>query len=458
MSSLRCAFGLPSGRRCRLSCRGTASLCPLHHPSSPYVYPPTVPATAHFTNQDVAALHGPDPTKIIAVLTKLQNITKPEHGDAILSMNLLERIIQLLDERFGEPVRFRAAWVLTNLAALEDNNGCFAIVDCGGLPPLFAAAKSLDDNLCFQAIWCLSNLAGSDPVIRDEMASMWPCLPRIAALNLVAKDEAARLFMNLANHLSVEHAAAALVEFLPLLEHEDVAFAPGTKRAILNTLEVLWKRYGAACLRTAFDSCLTVSLLLSLTEKSVNAPIRNKTLEIVSEILASDAHDLAHRFLDAGLVDLLKRLLEDERFEKREILFMLSNVVVEDVSAVLECDGLLTAVATFLKWKHPECEDAIWVFANLLKKGTPTQVVALHRLVPHLHVRIQALMVTEGHDASQNLLVDALDNFLQKGGEDAVRAMLLTPVALVAAEGCADTEASAAATRLLNWWISQHCR
>jgi hypothetical protein len=394
--------------------------------------------------------------KIVVVLTKLQNITKSEHGDAILSMKLLDRIIQLLDERFGEPVRYRAAWVLTNLAALEDNNGCFAIVDCGGLPPLLAAAKSIDDNLCFQAIWCLSNLAGSDSAIRDELAANWQHLPHVAALNLVAKDEAVRLFMNLANHLSAENTAVALREFLPLLEHEDVAFAPSAKRGLLNTLELLWKRFGAACMRPAFESPLTVSLLLSTIEKSAHAPIRNKALEIVGEILSSDAHDLACRLVDAGLVDLLKRLLVDDRFKKSDVLFTLSNTVIEDVSAVLECEGLLTAVSNFLKWKHPECEEAIWFFGNLLQLATPTQVAVIHHHVPNLLVRIQTLMVAES--TNQKLLVEALGNFLQKGGEAAVRAMLLTPVALIAAEGCADAEASAAATRLLDWWISQQLR
>jgi hypothetical protein len=343
------------------------------------------------------------------------------------------------------------------LAALEDNNCCFAIVDCGGLPPLLAAAKSVDDNLCFQAIWCLSNLAGSDSAIRDELAANWQHLPHVAALNLVTKDEAARLFMNLANHLSAENATVALMEFLPLLEHDDVAFAPGKKQGILNTLEVLWKRFGAAALRPAFDYYPKVAVLLSTIEKSTYAPIRNKTLEIISEILSSDAHDLSSRLVDVGLVGLLKRLLSDDRFKKCDVLFMLSNVVIENVSAVLECEGLLKAVSNFLKWTHPECEEAIWVFANLLQLATPTQVAKIHQRVPNLHVRIQALMVyNEG--LNQKLLVEALGNFLQKGGEAAVRAMLLTPIALIATEGCADAEASAAATRLLDWWISQQLR
>lgn len=125
------------------------------------------------------------------------------------------------------------------------------------------------------------------------------------------------------------------------------------------------------------------------------------------------------------------------------------------MSEVLKYDGLLKSVSGWLKWSFDECKDAIWIFSNLLHAATPTQVAEVIRLFPNLHLRLQVLMIAEGHDDCQNLLVQALENLLKKGGEAAVRAMLLTPVSLVIAEGSRNAEASVTATGLLNWWVAK---
>ena len=449
VSSVRCALGLPSGRRCRLMCRGTASLCPLHRPPSPLVFPTPVPSSAHFTLETVHKLLSSDGEAIVSALVELDKCYTVAHLDAILSMNLLDRLLQLLDVRFGPVIQFHAAWVLTNMTALEDNNGCYAVADAGGIEILVGAAHTLDDALRHQVYWCLANLAGADDILRAEVAAVHLRLPLMPALDLKCREEAAHLWMNVAPALSAELCVAQCHDNLRLLF--EVTDHMNLKRLGLEILERIRHIHGHETLAASVEKC--TDLLLEMCGTAVLA---KKALLLVGDIVSSNRHDVIHRLLDNDLCGILKRLLSEGRF-KVNVLWILSNVAIESAGTVLTHEDLIQAVGKRLIVAHKdECKEAVWFFGNLVKSATPTQVATILRLVPNLGLRLQALLIHGAGVLSAKELVVVLETFsaLLTKSDAARRALLLTPYAFTVAEGHADAAVSAAATALLNAWVA----
>lgn len=445
-------MGLPSGRRCRLLCRGTASLCPLHRPVSPLSFPTSVPSSAHFTEETVQKLLSSDSESIVNALLVLEKCVTVAHLDAILSMNLLDRLLQLLDARFGPIIQFHTAWVLTNMTGMADNNGCYALVDAGGLDILVNAAHTLDDTLRHQVFWCLSNLAGADDVLRAEVAAVYLRLPHMPLLNLKTREEAARLWINLVPAFDVDMCVVHCHNDLRLLF--EVTDNWNLKRDGLEILKRIQKYHGCDVLAASVEKCVDLLLDLCL---ATDAVVAKGALQTVGDSVSSERHDMIGRFLENGLCARLKRLLSEDRF-KMDVLWILSNVAVESAEAVLAHEDMVTALGKKLIVAHKgECKEAVWVFGNLIKRATPTQVATILRLVPNLILRLQGLMI-QGTGVlgakEQVLVVETVSELLAKGGDAVRRLLILTPYAFTVAEGHTDTAVSTAGSALLNAWIA----
>lgn len=394
-----------------------------------------------------------DEDTIVSALVELKKCYTSAHLDAILSMNLLDRLLQLLEVRFGSAIQFHAAWVLTNMTALNDNNGCYAIADAGGLEILVNAAHTLDDALRQQVYWCLANLAGADDVLRAEVAEVHLRLPRMPYLDLKTREEAAHLWMNLVPALSAELCVAHCHDNLRLLF--EVTGCMNMKRIGLEILKKIGDLHGHEALAASVEKCS--DLLLEMCGASAELPVVAKmALLRVGNVVSSNRHDVIHSLLDNDLCGILKRLLSEDRF-KVDVLWILSNVAVESVGAVLAHEDLIIAVGKQLIVAHKdECKEAVWFFGNLVKSATPTQVATILRLVPNLGLRLQALLIHGSGVLAAKELVLILETFseLLTKSDAARRALLLTPYAFTVAEGHEDAAVSAAATALLNAWVA----
>ena len=59
---------------------------------------------------------------------------------------------------------FEAAWALTNIASTDFTN-----VVAGAIPKLVQLLMHGDANVREQSAWCLGNIAGDSPVLRDQV-------------------------------------------------------------------------------------------------------------------------------------------------------------------------------------------------------------------------------------------------------------------------------------------------
>lgn len=86
--------------------------------------------------------------------------------DAVLAMGVLPVLVSFIrrHEQAAEQLLFEAAWALTNIASTQHTR---ALVTAGATPPLALLLLNASPDVREQAAWCLGNIAGDCPELRD---------------------------------------------------------------------------------------------------------------------------------------------------------------------------------------------------------------------------------------------------------------------------------------------------
>lgn len=100
---------------------------------------------------------------------KLLSVEDHPPVDEIMECGVMPLLVQLLsihgdNQEICEMIQFEAAWALTNVASTEQTK---AVVDHGAIPPLVQMLMSGNADVREQSIWCLGNVAGDCPRLRD---------------------------------------------------------------------------------------------------------------------------------------------------------------------------------------------------------------------------------------------------------------------------------------------------
>jgi len=81
-------------------------------------------------------------------------------------MGILSRVVELMKFTSNARMQFECAWILTNIASSEHTA---MVVGAGAVPVLVTLLKSPNVDVREQCIWCLGNVAGDGPKLRDAV-------------------------------------------------------------------------------------------------------------------------------------------------------------------------------------------------------------------------------------------------------------------------------------------------
>ena len=97
---------------------------------------------------------------------RILSVEKNIPAREVIEMGIVPYLIKNLSVTPGSSTAliFESAWALTNIAATEFTQ---YVVDAGCIKPLVQLITHGDSNVCEQAVWCLGNIAGEGPMLRD---------------------------------------------------------------------------------------------------------------------------------------------------------------------------------------------------------------------------------------------------------------------------------------------------
>ena len=136
---------------------------------------PSLKATLSQTNIDDATL-----LETVRGFRKILSVEYNPPVEEVLASGVLPAFVQMLQLNDKPKIQFEAAWALTNIASTDETK---AIVDAGAVPHFAQLLSSPDPEVREQCAWCLGNVAGDSPALRDVVLSsgaMQPLLQNIA--------------------------------------------------------------------------------------------------------------------------------------------------------------------------------------------------------------------------------------------------------------------------------------
>jgi hypothetical protein len=319
-----------------------------------------------FPNSVFLDIDSNDPECVCQALELVKMIKTEMEVDQVIQSGLLEKIVACTDSTHAK-VKDAAIWSLVNFCSLSDPTGSKACIEHGMVPKL---VRMLMTEVNINAAWCLANIASTDKTMGRTVCSEF--LTYAPILTVLRNQEHTSLtrctyayFLESVapamNSAESEQLICALGE-LPLdcLEQD-----PEVRCAILKVIKICAGAYPHLFRFPA-------PFLLHAVE-SENAT----ALITLGNLMASDNKVVINEYLEAGIVPILKTLLETVEIPKgKEILWMLSNIAceVEGARRMIECDGLIDVIQ---RQKSHSVKDALWTLTNLAKTTTIEGATAL---------------------------------------------------------------------------------
>ena len=107
-------------------------------------------------------------------LRKMMSVEKNPPVFDIIEAGAVPLIVSLLQRNDLDKVQFEAAWALTNIASTQYTE---EVVTCGAVTDLTRLLLSGNADVREQSAWCLGNIAGDNPILRDVVLNAGALAP-----------------------------------------------------------------------------------------------------------------------------------------------------------------------------------------------------------------------------------------------------------------------------------------
>eukprot|EP00937_MAST-01D_sp_MAST-1D-sp2_P002669 g2669.t1 len=366
----------------------------------------------------VAALNATDAAMQTEGARGFRKMLSVEHNppvQEVIDCGVLPRLISFLCPEADPKTQFEAAWALTNIASTEHTD---VIVEAGAVPGLVLCLMSPSSDVREQCAWCLGNVAGDSPELRDQVLATPGALNNLLAN--VTQPASPSMLRNATWALSnfcrgkPQPALAAVQPCLPVLAaimkqvpDKEVLMDAGWALSYLS--DGTDDRIGSVVATGVTQALLK---LLSHDSPTVVTPALRSVGNIVS---GSDVHTQA--VIDnGGLQALLPLLRHSKKAIRKECCWALSNVAAgtpPQISALVRTEGVLQGVVHQLgnaEWDVKK--EAAWVISNVATGGSTSDVRAL---VASGAIRPVCDLLTVEDAKVVTVALDALEAFLKSG-------------------------------------------
>lgn len=356
----------------------------------------------------------PDDTLLETVrgFRKVLSVEENPPVNEVLACGALPAFVQMLALDDKPKIQFEAAWALTNIASTDETK---AIVDAGAVPQFTRLLSCPSAEVREQCAWCLGNIAGDSPALRDIVLASGALQPLLQNIAQPANDS---LFGNCvwtlsnfcrgkpAPHLS--YVAPAVPILTKILEgNNDDA-----------KTDALWAlSYISDGDDDRIDAVLNggiASIIIDMLDGEGN--MVTPALRTVGNIVSGNDSQ-TQAILDAGLMSKMDSVLNSsKRMVRKESCWVLSNIAAgttAQIKTILRTKGLTQRVIEMAEEDQWEVrKEAIWVVSNIATGGSDKQIQsvieagAIDALCTNLNVNDSKMIL---------VILDAIDCILKLG-------------------------------------------
>jgi len=375
--------------------------------------------TLFVTLQNHASCSSEDVLESVRGFRKMLSVEQNPPVKEIIECGALPHFVALLTRNEATPdeitfkIHFEATWALTNVASTEFTT---SVVECQAVPQLVKLLMSGSPDVREQSAWCLGNVAGDSPKLRDIILQNGGMAP---LLQNVANPSSDSLLRNVVWALSnfcrgkpqpqIEYVAPALPFIYNLIESGNTS----------SRMDAYWALSyisdgDDARIQQVMNSGVVPHLVNSLAHESTS--IITPALRTLGNFVSgSDSQTQA--VVDAGVLDNVVPLLSNPKKNvRKEACWLVSNIAAgthAQIASIMRSPRPLSLIIDAVK--HAEWEvkkEATWVVSNIATGGLDEHVKGLVELNA-----IDALcgVLTTNDSKIVMIALDALDKILEVG-------------------------------------------
>lgn len=353
--------------------------------------------------------------KLLEVARAFRKILSVENNvpvKKVLDSGVLPALVQMISCGDKPDIQFEAAWALTNIASTDYTR---VVADAGAIPIFVNLLSNPVAEIRDQSAWCLGNIAGDCPELRDMV------------LNAGAMQPLIQNVMTPSNPTLLNNCVWALSNFCrgkPAPAVDMVASAIPVLASILAgnnndeaKSDALWALSYISDgnderIQTVIDCDGVVALLVEILGSDLSNAI-TPALRTIGNIVSGEDPKYTQTAIDAGLMRKMPLLLQNAKKSiRKEACWVLSNVAAgtQDQIQTIFKGGLVHVVQLAEEGEYEVRKEAIWTLGNVATGGTATQVMSLVECGA-----IDALCSILNVNDSKILMValDAIENILK---------------------------------------------
>ena len=346
-------------------------------------------STKNYTANDIPSLKAAlsqtniDDATLLETVRGFRKILSVEYNppvEEVLASGVLPAFVQMLQLNDKPKIQFEAAWALTNIASTDETK---AIVDAGAVPHFAQLLSSPDPEVREQCAWCLGNVAGDSPALRDVVLSsgaMQPLLQNIA---------------HPANKSLYNNCIWALSNFCRGKPQPNLSHVSPAVPILAQILRSPTSDNGAKT-----DALWALSYISDGDDDRIQAVIVSGVLDVLIAILGDEPNlatpalrtvgnlvsgndDQTQAVIDAGLMFQMETLLNSsKRMIRKEACWVLSNIAAgteAQISTVLKLPkgGMQRVIEMAQSSEWEVRKEAIWVVSNIATGGSESQIMSV---------------------------------------------------------------------------------
>jgi hypothetical protein len=396
----------------------------LDQPNAPGV-PPTNAATKQATDlrSFVNDLRSPDPAVQLVAIKSFRRALSVEKNPPVqlcIDLGAVGLFVNLLQRADCPELQFEASWALTNIASTEHTA---VVADYGAIPHLVKLLTSNVPDVREQSAWCLGNISGDGPRLRDLVLQSGALGPLIAN---IAEPASISLLRNCTWSLS--------------------NFCRGKPQPDLNVIRPAVQALGmllraTSDLETMADVGWALSYVSDGDNDRIEAVVSQGVVPKLVDMLLSDRTELivpalrtlgnivtgtdaqTQLVLDTPnmLAGINKVLSHSKKNIRKEACWLLSNVaagsrpqISQLISTPCLVQSVLGQMSDSIEWDVRK--EASWVICNVASGGSKEQI---HQMVEFGCIRSICDLLSVGDAKVLMLAMEALENILKAGTSNA---------------------------------------
>jgi len=310
-------------------------------------------------------------------------------------------------------IHFEAAWALTNVASTEYTK---SVVDCNAVPILVKLLLSASADVREQSAWCLGNIAGDSPALRDivlQNGAMDPLLKNI--INPSSESLLGNVVWALSNFCRGK--PQATLDFVaPAIPHLANVLHSSHKPSMMDACWAL------SYISDGDDNRIDAVMNAGVTPKLVEFLAREETsivtpaLRILGNFVSGNDRQ-TQAVIDANIMDYIVNLLASPKKNiRKETCWLISNIAagtVDQISYLMKKPQIISLIVDAITNDEWEVrKEASWVLSNIATGGRDDHVQGLIELKS-----IDALCSILSVSDSKVILnvLDALQKMLEVG-------------------------------------------